>query len=57
MMLYDQNFIDDLKPGFNLVRIVEHYAAIKKKSSNWMDCCPFHLAKAPYRNYIDKIVG
>ncbi len=46
-MLYDQYFIDDLKDRADLVRIIEPYAPLKKKGSNWMGCCPFHQEKTP----------
>jgi len=46
-MLYDQYFIDDLKDRADLVRIIEPYAPLKKKGSNWMACCPFHQEKTP----------
>ena len=46
-MLYDQYFIDDLKNRADLVRIIEPYAPLKKKGSNWMGCCPFHQEKTP----------
>ncbi|MEP7149873.1 MAG: DNA primase [Acidobacteriota bacterium] len=46
-MLYEQYFIDDLKDRADLVRIIEPYAALKKKGSNWMGCCPFHSEKTP----------
>ena len=46
-MLYDQYFIDDLKERADLVRIIEPYAPLKKKGSNWMGCCPFHQEKTP----------
>ncbi len=46
-MLYDQYFIDDLKSRADLVRIIEPYAPLKKKGSNWMGCCPFHQEKTP----------
>jgi DNA primase len=46
-MLYDQFFIDDLKNRADLVRIIEPYAALKKKGANWMGCCPFHQEKTP----------
>ncbi len=40
-------FIDDLKNRADLVRIIEPYAPLKKKGSNWMGCCPFHQEKTP----------
>jgi len=46
-MLYDQYFIEDLKNRADLVRIIEPFAALKKKGSNWMGCCPFHSEKTP----------
>src|SRR5215203_3527677 len=46
-VLYDQYFIDDLKDRADLVRIIEPYAALKKKGANWMGCCPFHQEKTP----------
>ena len=46
-MLYEQYFIDDLKDRADLVRIIEPYAALKKKGANWMGCCPFHDEKTP----------
>ena len=46
-MLYEQYFIDDLKDRADLVRIIEPYAALKKKGANWMGCCPFHQEKTP----------
>lgn len=46
-MLYDQYFIDDLKDRADLVRLIEPYAPLKKKGSNWMGCCPFHQEKTP----------
>ncbi len=46
-MIYDQYFIDDLKDRADLVRIIEPYAELKKKGSNWMGCCPFHSEKTP----------
>ncbi|PYS99553.1 MAG: DNA primase [Acidobacteria bacterium] len=46
-MLYEQYFIDDLKDRADLVRIIEPYAALKKKGSSWMGCCPFHQEKTP----------
>ena len=46
-MLYDQFFIDDLKDRADLVRIIDPYAPLKKKGSNWMGCCPFHQEKTP----------
>ncbi|HUR98280.1 MAG TPA: DNA primase [Pyrinomonadaceae bacterium] len=46
-MLYEQYFIDDLKDRADLVRIIEPYAALKKKGANWMGCCPFHEEKTP----------
>ena len=46
-MLYEQYFIDDLKDRADLVRIIEPYAALKKKGANWMGCCPFHSEKTP----------
>lgn len=46
-MLYDQYFIDDLKNRADLVRIIEPYAALKKKGKDWMGCCPFHEEKTP----------
>ncbi|HKP69859.1 MAG TPA: DNA primase [Pyrinomonadaceae bacterium] len=46
-MLYDQFFIDDLKDKADLIRIIEPYAPLKKKGSNWMGCCPFHQEKTP----------
>ena len=46
-MIYPQHFIDDLKDRADLVRIVEPYAQLKKKGSNWMACCPFHQEKTP----------
>ena len=46
-MLYEQNFIDDLKSRADLVRIIEPYAPLKKKGVNWMGCCPFHQEKTP----------
>jgi DNA primase len=46
-MLYPQHFIDDLKNRADLVRIIEPYAPLKKKGSNWMGCCPFHQEKTP----------
>lgn len=42
-----QYFIDDLKDRADLVRIIEPYAPLKKKGSNWMGCCPFHQEKTP----------
>ncbi|MGB7210755.1 MAG: DNA primase [Pyrinomonadaceae bacterium] len=47
LVLYDQYFIDDLKERADLVRIIEPYAPLKKKGSNWMGCCPFHQEKTP----------
>ncbi|MDQ3219846.1 MAG: CHC2 zinc finger domain-containing protein, partial [Acidobacteriota bacterium] len=29
------------------MRIIEPFAALKKKGSNWMGCCPFHSEKTP----------
>jgi DNA primase len=46
-VLYEQYFIDDLKDRADLVRIIEPYAALKKKGANWMGCCPFHQEKTP----------
>lgn len=46
-MLYEQYFIDDLRDRADLVRIIEPYAQLKKKGSNWMGCCPFHDEKTP----------
>lgn len=46
-MLYPQHFIDELKNRADLVRIIEPYAALKKKGANWMGCCPFHQEKTP----------
>jgi len=46
-LLYEQYFIDDLKDRADLVRIIEPYAQLKKKGSNWMGCCPFHDEKTP----------
>lgn len=46
-MLYPQHFIDELKTRADLVRIIEPYAPLKKKGSNWMGCCPFHQEKTP----------
>lgn len=46
-MLYDQYFIDDLRDRADLVRIIEPYAPLKKKGSNWMGNCPFHQEKTP----------
>jgi DNA primase len=46
-MLYPQHFIDELKIRADLVRIIEPYAPLKKKGSNWMGCCPFHQEKTP----------
>ncbi len=46
-MLYEQYFIDDLKDRADLVRIIEPYAALKKKGANWMGCCPFHEENTP----------
>ncbi|MEP7212788.1 MAG: DNA primase [Acidobacteriota bacterium] len=46
-MLYEQYFIDDLRDRADLVRIIEPYAQLKKKGSNWMGCCPFHQEKTP----------
>lgn len=46
-MLYDQFFIDDLKDRADLIRIIEPYAPLKKKGTNWMACCPFHQEKTP----------
>jgi DNA primase len=46
-VLYEQYFIDDLKDRADLVRIIEPYAALKKKGSSWMGCCPFHSEKTP----------
>jgi len=46
-VLYEQYFIDDLKDRADLVRIIEPYAALKKKGANWMGCCPFHEEKTP----------
>ena len=44
-MLYPQYFIDDLKNRADIVRIIQQYAELKKKGSNWMACCPFHQEK------------
>jgi DNA primase len=46
-MLYEQHFIDELKSRADLVRIIEPYAPLKKKGTNWMGCCPFHQEKTP----------
>src|SRR6478672_1545380 len=46
-MLYPQYFIDDLKSRADLVRVIQPYAELKKKGSNWMACCPFHQEKTP----------
>jgi DNA primase len=46
-MLYPQYFIDDLKNRADIVRIIQPYAELKKKGSNWMACCPFHQEKTP----------
>ncbi len=46
-MHYEQHFIDDLKDRADIVRIIEPYAPLKKKGSNWMACCPFHEEKTP----------
>jgi len=46
-VLYEQYFIDELKDRADLVRIIEPYAALKKKGSSWMGCCPFHQEKTP----------
>lgn len=46
-MLYEQNFIEELKTRADLVRIIEPYAPLKKKGANWMGCCPFHQEKTP----------
>lgn len=46
-MLYPQYFIDDLKSRADIVRIIQPYAELKKKGSNWMACCPFHQEKTP----------
>jgi len=46
-VLYDQYFIDDLKNRADIVRIIQPYAELKKKGSNWMACCPFHQEKTP----------
>lgn len=46
-MLYEQYFIDDLRDRADLVRIIEPYAALKKKGKDWMACCPFHQEKTP----------
>src|SRR5918997_245683 len=46
-MLYEQNFIDDLKTRADLVRIIEPHTQLKKKGANWMGCCPFHQEKTP----------
>ena len=46
-MLYPQHFIDDLKDRADIVRLIEPYAELKKKGSNWMGCCPFHQEKTP----------
>ena len=46
-MLYDQYFIDDLKNRADIVRIIQPYAELKKKGTNWMACCPFHQEKTP----------
>jgi DNA primase len=35
-VLYEQYFIDDLKDRAALVRIIEPYAALRKKGANWM---------------------
>jgi len=46
-MLYPQYFIDDLKNRADIVRIIQPYAELKKKGTNWMACCPFHQEKTP----------
>jgi DNA primase len=46
-MLYPQYFIDDLKNRADIVRIIQPYAELKRKGSNWMACCPFHQEKTP----------
>ncbi len=46
-MHYEQHFIDDLKDRADIVRVIEPYAPLKKKGSNWMACCPFHEEKTP----------
>src|SRR5215213_2389510 len=46
-MRFDESFIDELKQRADLVRIIEPYAALKKKGANWMGCCPFHQEKTP----------
>lgn len=46
-MHYEQHFIDDLKDRADIVRVIEPYAPLKKKGSNWMVCCPFHEEKTP----------
>jgi hypothetical protein len=44
-VLYEQYFIDDLKDRADLVRIIEPYAALKKKGSSWMGLLPVSLGE------------
>ena len=36
------NLIDDIRNSTNIVDVISHYIALKKKGSSYFGLCPFH---------------
>ena len=47
MLLFPQQFIDDLRLQANIVQVVQEYVPLKRAGTTYKGLCPFHSEKTP----------
>lgn len=46
-MKFQDDLLQRIKDGINIVDIVNSYVPLKKRGGRWWGCCPFHQEKTP----------